>query len=121
MEIWRFGDFEIVPYSYQDGMTEEAFYKIKDRFTYLKVTKKEQETMATNVLAIGSQKIISLDTQTRLNTLLRYEGFEVIEQSFSEIIKSGGSFRCCTLPLKRKETKEEEDECGKQKKKDTTY
>ena len=28
---------------YQDGMTEEAFYKIKDRFTYLKVTKKEQE------------------------------------------------------------------------------
>ncbi|WP_368896749.1 arginine deiminase-related protein, partial [Priestia megaterium] len=27
--------------------------------------------------------------------------YKVIEVDISEIIKSGGSFRCCTMPLER--------------------
>jgi len=34
---------------------------------------------------------------------LRNHGFEVIEVDITEIIKSGGSFRCCTLPIERTE------------------
>lgn len=87
---------------YQEGMTIDSFQQIKHRFTFLNVTKKEQETMATNVLAIGNNKIISLTTQNRVNETLRERGFDIVEVEFSEIIKSGGSFRCCTLPLVRK-------------------
>jgi N-dimethylarginine dimethylaminohydrolase len=53
------------------------------------------------VLCIGNKKILSLPINKQVNQNLRNRGFEVIEVDISEIIKSGGSFRCCTLPILR--------------------
>ena len=74
---------------------------IKKHYNIITVTDEEQFRMGPNVLAIGDQKIISLTQNHDLNERIRAKGFEVIELDLSEIIKSGGSFRCCTLPLIR--------------------
>ncbi|MCF6408330.1 dimethylarginine dimethylaminohydrolase family protein [Pseudalkalibacillus salsuginis] len=73
------------------------------RYELIEVTCEEQFTLGTNVLAIGNQKILSLPVNQKVNGKLREKGFEVIEVDISEIIKSGGSFRCCTLPILRAE------------------
>ncbi|MGP4081064.1 dimethylarginine dimethylaminohydrolase family protein [Pseudalkalibacillus sp. R45] len=71
------------------------------RYELIEVTKEEQFTLGTNVLSIGHKKIISLPINTEVNAQLKEKGFEVIEVDISEIIKSGGSFRCCTMPILR--------------------
>lgn len=67
----------------------------------ISVTDEEQFQMGPNVLSIGDGKVISLPQNERLNNVLESEGYKVIRVDLSEIIKSGGSFRCCTLPLQR--------------------
>jgi N-dimethylarginine dimethylaminohydrolase len=57
--------------------------------------------MGVNVLSLGNKKIISLPQNAEVNHQLSKRGYDVIKIDFSEIIKSGGSFRCCTLPIKR--------------------
>ncbi|WP_261129274.1 dimethylarginine dimethylaminohydrolase family protein [Bacillus sp. Marseille-Q3570] len=71
------------------------------RYELIEVSEEEQFTLGTNVLSIGHKKIISLPINTEVNAQLRKKGFEVIEIDISEIIKSGGSFRCCTMPILR--------------------
>ena len=68
----------------------------------IEVTDEEAFTLGTNVLSIGDKKIISLPVNKKVNEELEKRGFEVIEVDLTEIIKSGGSFRCCTLPIERK-------------------
>lgn len=75
---------------------------LSQRYELIEVSKEEQFTMGTNVLSIGNKKIFSLPCNKNVNKQLRKRGYEVIEVDISEIIKSGGSFRCCTLPLLRK-------------------
>jgi N-dimethylarginine dimethylaminohydrolase len=53
------------------------------------------------VLSIGNKKILSLPVNKQVNKQLRNRGFEVIEVDITERIKSGGSFRCCSLPFLR--------------------
>ncbi|WP_347861666.1 arginine deiminase family protein [Salimicrobium sp. PL1-032A] len=86
---------------YPPAFTDEGVRKIESRFETIPVTEEECFYMGPNVLSIGRGTIVSLPSQKRLNHLLRNKGFRVIEQDFSEIIKSGGSFRCCTMPLLR--------------------
>jgi N-dimethylarginine dimethylaminohydrolase len=57
--------------------------------------------MGTNVLSIGNKKIISLPVNQDVNSQMRNRGYEVLEVDITEIIKSGGSFRCCTMPILR--------------------
>ena len=57
--------------------------------------------MGTNVLSIGENRVFSLPTNHGVNEQLRQHGYQVLEVDFSEIIKSGGSFRCCSMPLLR--------------------
>lgn len=87
---------------YRDAMYQSDFEKLKEKYTLIEVTAEEQFAMGPNVLAIGEGKLISLPENERINTELKSAGFNVIEVPFSEIIKSGGSYRCCTLPLLRK-------------------
>jgi N-dimethylarginine dimethylaminohydrolase len=79
--------------------------RIVDMFstTYklIEVSEEEQFTMGTNVLSIGDKKVFSLPQNKNVNAQIRAHGFEVIEVDFSEIIKSGGSFRCCSMPVNR--------------------
>ncbi len=86
---------------YPPAFTPEDLKKIKSHFDIIPVTKEEQFHMGPNVLSIGNRKVISLSQNERLNQVMESKGCRVLPVDFSEIIKSGGSFRCCTLPLER--------------------
>jgi N-dimethylarginine dimethylaminohydrolase len=72
------------------------------RYNLIEVTKEEQFTMGTNVLSIGNKKVFSQPLNKQVNAKMRAHGYEILEVDFSEIIKSGGAFRCCTMPLERR-------------------
>ncbi|MBU9722836.1 MULTISPECIES: dimethylarginine dimethylaminohydrolase family protein [Bacillaceae] len=86
---------------YPEAFTKEEHDILANHYDLINVSKEEQFTLGTNVLSIGDKKIISLPVNTNVNEQLRSRGFEVIEVDITEIIKSGGSFRCCTMPIKR--------------------
>jgi N-dimethylarginine dimethylaminohydrolase len=74
---------------------------LQSYYNLIEVNEQEQFTMGTNVLSIGNNKVLSLPQNKVVKHLLKNNGYEVIEVDFSEIIKSGGSFRCCSMPLLR--------------------
>jgi N-dimethylarginine dimethylaminohydrolase len=86
---------------YQEGMDKKSLEYLSTQFELIPISKEEQETMGTNILSIGNKKVVSLSSQKRINELLKAHGFTILENDFSEIIKSGGSFRCCTFPIER--------------------
>ncbi|MBP2243022.1 N-dimethylarginine dimethylaminohydrolase [Cytobacillus eiseniae] len=75
--------------------------RLASRYHFIEVTKDELLTHAPNILSIGNKKIISLPINEGLNNKLRQRGYDVIEIDITEITKSGGAFRCCTLPIFR--------------------
>jgi N-dimethylarginine dimethylaminohydrolase len=86
---------------FKSGINETSLKSLQNHYHLIEVTEEEQFSLGPNVLSIGNKKIISNASNKRLNKELSSHGFDVIEIDFSEIIKSGGSFRCCTLPLFR--------------------
>ncbi|UOE92049.1 dimethylarginine dimethylaminohydrolase family protein [Alkalihalobacillus sp. LMS39] len=86
---------------YPEALTKKEYQILEKRYDLIEVSKEEQFTLGTNILSIGNKKIISLPVNKNVNEQLRKRGFEVIEVDITEIIKSGGSFRCCTLPTVR--------------------
>lgn len=86
---------------YRPGLTETTVKLLEKRYRLIDVTADEQFTLGTNVLSIGDKKIISLPNNKKVNATLTERGYQVIEVAFDEIIKSGGSFRCCSLPIAR--------------------
>ena len=86
---------------YPPALTKEDMDLFSSRYELIEVTEEEQFTLGTNVLNIGNKKILSLPVNKQVNQELLNRGFEVIEVDITEIIKSGGSFRCCTLPILR--------------------
>jgi N-dimethylarginine dimethylaminohydrolase len=90
---------------YPGALKPEQIELFKSRYELIEVSEEEQFTLGTNVLSIGYNKIISLPINKKVNEELRKRGFEIIEVDITEIIKSGGSFRCCTLPIHREPLK----------------
>lgn len=88
---------------YEEALDQETIDMLSKRYTLLPVDQQEQFALGTNVLSIGERRVFSQPQNTKVNALLRANDFRVIEVDFSEIIKSGGAFRCCTLPLIREE------------------
>jgi len=86
---------------YPEALTKEDIKIFGSKYELIEVSKEEQFTLGTNVLSIGNKRILSLPVNKEVNKQLRNRGFEVIEVDITEIIKSGGSFRCCTLPILR--------------------
>ncbi|WP_160724120.1 dimethylarginine dimethylaminohydrolase family protein [Bacillus sp. USDA818B3_A] len=80
---------------------EEKLELLASRYNLIKVSEEEQATLGTNVLSIGNKRVLSLPINKEVNKQLRERGYEVIEVDISEIIKSGGAFRCCTMPILR--------------------
>jgi N-dimethylarginine dimethylaminohydrolase len=74
---------------------------LANHYEWIEVCEEEQFTLGTNVLSIGNKTLLSLPINQEVNEELRLRGYEVIEVDISEIIKSGGSFRCITMPLVR--------------------
>ena len=80
---------------------QEEYQLLCKEYDCIEVSKEEQFTLGTNVLSIGNKTVISLPVNKQVNMNLRDRGYTVEEVDFSEIIKSGGSFRCCSMPLLR--------------------
>lgn len=83
------------------ALNADTIAMLAKRYALIEVSEEEQFTMGTNVLSIGEKRIFSLPQNVGVNAQMRQHGFEVIEVDFSEIIKSGGSFRCCSMPVQR--------------------
>lgn len=86
---------------YSEEIHGDKIELLKKRYDLINVTKEEQANLATNILSLGEKRVFSLPKNKELNFDLRQRGYEVIEVDISEVIKFGGSFRCCTLPLLR--------------------
>ncbi len=86
---------------YPPAFEESTVKMLSSKYELIEVSSKEQFTMGTNVLSIGNKKVFSLPQNVGVNDAIRAHDFEVIEIDFSEIIKSGGSFRCCSMPIVR--------------------
>lgn len=87
---------------YPEALKPETVAMLAERYTLIRVDAKEQFALGTNVLSIGNRRVFSQPQNKNVNQQLKLHGFNVIEVDFSEIIKSGGAFRCCTMPLIRK-------------------
>ena len=85
---------------YPDGMREVPA-TVRETYDLIEVTREEQQRLGTNVLSIDAHTVVSAPTSTRINDEMRARGIDVIEVPYSEPPKTGGSFRCCTLPLHR--------------------
>lgn len=85
---------------YPDGF-QNIPSSINDQYQWINVTREEQRQLATNVLSLSPELVISRDRSERINALLEQIGVQVIPLKFDEAPKTGGSFRCCTLTLNR--------------------
>lgn len=85
---------------YPDGLQDMPEI-IRERYTLIPVTRDEQMALATNVLSISSGTVISRPDMVRVNVAMRAAGLQVIEVKYDDPPKTGGSFRCTTLPLCR--------------------
>jgi N-dimethylarginine dimethylaminohydrolase len=86
---------------YPPALDSASLELLGKRYNFIEVTAEEQFNLATNVFSVTTETIIADSRNTRLNTLLREKGYEVIEVAFDEIGKMGGAFRCGTCPLRR--------------------
>jgi N-dimethylarginine dimethylaminohydrolase len=87
---------------YEPAFEADSLQRIKEVYSSIvSLTDKEQTNAGANVLSLSPQKIISIAENTSVNVRLEKLGFQVITLSYSEIIKSGGSVRCDTLPIER--------------------
>ncbi|MHA6488054.1 dimethylarginine dimethylaminohydrolase family protein [Bacillus cabrialesii] len=88
---------------YPKALEPEEVEMLAKRYDLIEVPEDEQFTLGTNVLSIGRKTIITLPCNRHVNQQLSDRGYHIIEIDLTEIIKSGGSFRCCTMPLMRGE------------------
>ncbi|WP_277680135.1 dimethylarginine dimethylaminohydrolase family protein [Gracilibacillus dipsosauri] len=86
---------------YTSAFKQRELDRLMEMYDLIEVSDDEQFTLGTNVFSIGNKTVISLPENKNVNSELRARGYQVIEVEFSEIIKSGGAFRCCTLPIRR--------------------
>ncbi|RBW71009.1 dimethylarginine dimethylaminohydrolase family protein [Bacillus taeanensis] len=86
---------------FSPAFQEKELEVLSSRYHLIEVTREEQFTLGTNILSLGNKTVVSLPINKKVNKQLRENGYHVIEVDISEIIKSGGSFRCITLPIFR--------------------
>jgi N-dimethylarginine dimethylaminohydrolase len=71
-------------------------------FRLIEIDRSERDTLACNVLALGSNRLIALEENAATNTRLRQAGFDVQTFPGSELcINGGGGPTCLTRPLIR--------------------
>jgi N-dimethylarginine dimethylaminohydrolase len=87
---------------FSPAFQQKELILLSSHYKLIEVTEEEQFTLGTNILSLGNKTIISLPVNKNVNKQLEKHGYNVIEVDISEIIKSGGSFRCITLPILRK-------------------
>ena len=85
---------------YPDGLRDLPA-ALRESYETIEVTQEEQQSLATNVLSISPDVVVSRPNSKRINKILRERGLEVVEVPYTDPPKTGGSFRCCTLPIHR--------------------
>lgn len=85
---------------YREGMREVPAV-VRETYDLIEVTREEQQLLGTNVLSISPTCVVSQPSMTRINDEMRSIGIDVVEVPYTEPPKTGGSFRCSTLPLHR--------------------
>ncbi len=85
------------------GMAVETVELLKARdFRLIEIDYAERETLACNVLALGKNRLIALQENSKTNQRLREAGFDVLDFAGSELcINGGGGPTCLTRPLMR--------------------
>lgn len=86
---------------FPDAFEPKAVKLLSSMYHLIEVSENEQFSLGTNVLSIGQNRVLSLPVNRDVNYQMTQHGYEVLEVDFSEIIKSGGSFRCCSMPIVR--------------------
>ncbi|WP_108670389.1 dimethylarginine dimethylaminohydrolase family protein [Peribacillus acanthi] len=87
---------------YSKAFSNKELQLLASHYDLIELSESEQFSLGTNILSLGNKVICSLPQNREINRKLSQRGFKIIEVDFSEIIKSGGSFRCCSMPLVRK-------------------
>ncbi len=87
---------------YMDGIKPIPDF-FKKEYDLIEVNKEEQQALATNVFSVSKKLVIARDHPQSKRAVgeMRKRGIEVIEIPFDGAPSTGGSFRCCTLPLIR--------------------
>jgi N-dimethylarginine dimethylaminohydrolase len=87
---------------YEPAFEPSSLQSIREAYpSIVSLTDKEQQNAGANVLCLSPDKVISIAENPSVNEQLAQLGFEVVTLSYSEVIKSGGSVRCDTLPVER--------------------
>ena len=87
---------------YEPAFEPSSLQRIREEYpSIVSLTDKEQRNAGANVLCLSPDKVISIAENRSVNERLLQLGFELITVPFSEVIKSGGSVRCDTLPVAR--------------------
>lgn len=86
------------------GGFRELPQPIRDQYDWIEVSAEEQAALGTNVLSIDPKTVISRRHSSclHINAAIREAGLRVIELPFDGAPATGGSFRCCSLPLHRR-------------------
>ncbi|SFH30370.1 dimethylarginine dimethylaminohydrolase family protein [Pontibacter chinhatensis] len=87
---------------YEEGF-KQVPREILDSYDLIRVNKEQQRELATNILSLSQDRIVSRDHPLckPINEEIRKAGIEVTEITFDAAPATGGSFRCCSLPLLR--------------------
>lgn len=87
---------------YSPGI-EDVPREITDNYQLIEVPKEAQQELATNVLSIREDLVLSRDHPAcrDAHEALRNAGIEVVTIPFDGAPSTGGAIRCCTLPLVR--------------------
>jgi len=75
---------------------------LSSRYDFIEVSDHEQQRLGTNVFAIEPGVVVADQRNPRITEQLIGRGIQAIELSFAETTKIGGSFRCMTMPLRRR-------------------
>jgi N-dimethylarginine dimethylaminohydrolase len=90
---------------YEAAFDDASLRRIREAYPHLiTLTEEEQKNGGANVLFLNPEKVISIAENGSVNAQLAQAGFEVVTLPYSEVIKSGGSVRCDTLPVEREGT-----------------
>lgn len=87
---------------FSPAFPQESIDLLSDSYDLIEVTESEQFQLCVNLISLEEKKVVTQPLYHDLNRQLEQRGFQLIYVDISEIIKSGGGFRCITMPLVRK-------------------
>lgn len=91
-----------VAIAYPDGLRDGVPASLAARYDVIEVTSEEQLALGANAFAIAPDLVVAEARNPRLLKLLSARGLRVVPIDYAETAKIGGSFRCMTLPLRRR-------------------